>query len=282
MNPSLQADIQRAVAAALQEDLNGTSVDLDITANLIPADQQVKARVISREQAVFVGKAWGDEVFRQLGGEITIDWQVEDGDLVEADAVLCYLEGPARALLTGERSLLNFVQTLSGTATLVKTYVDAIEGTGCKLLDTRKTIPGMRLAQKYAVTCGGGANHRIGLYDAYLIKENHIMACGGIKQAVAKAKELNPGKPVEVETENLDELKAALDAGADRIMLDNFTIPMMKEAVAINQGKAQLEVSGDVTLQTIRGFAETGVDFISVGALTKHLKATDLSLRVID
>ena len=278
----LQQEIRRAVSTALAEDLGGQSVaDGDITANLIAAETQAKAKVISREQAVFCGKAWVDEVFHQLGDTVTVTWFVADGDLVEADQTLFTLEGPARALLTGERNALNFVQTLSGVATLTKEYVDQLAGTKCQLLDTRKTIPGLRFAQKYAVTCGGGKNHRIGLFDAYLIKENHIMACGGIENAIAKAKELQPGKPVEVETESLEELQQALDAGADIVMIDNFDIPMMRAAVELNQGKAKLEVSGNVTIKTLASFAATGVDFISVGALTKHVQATDLSMRFI-
>jgi nicotinate-nucleotide pyrophosphorylase (carboxylating) len=278
----LQQEIRRAVSTALAEDLGGQSVaEGDITANLIAADTQAKAKVISREQAVFCGKAWVDEVFHQLGGTVTVTWFVTDGDLIAADQTLFTLEGPARTLLTGERNALNFVQTLSGVATLTKEYVDQLVGTKCQLLDTRKTIPGLRFAQKYAVTCGGGKNHRIGLFDAYLIKENHIMACGGIENAIARAKELQPGKPVEVETESLAELQQALDAGADIVMIDNFDIPMMRAAVELNQGKAKLEVSGNVTIKTLASFAATGVDFISVGALTKHLQATDLSMRFI-
>ncbi|WP_392340228.1 carboxylating nicotinate-nucleotide diphosphorylase [Moritella marina] len=278
----LQQEIRRAVSTALAEDLGGQSVaEGDITANLIAAETQAKAKVISREQAVFCGKAWVDEVFHQLGDAVTVTWFVADGDLVAADQTLFTLEGPARTLLTGERNALNFVQTLSGVATLTKQYVDELTGTKCQLLDTRKTIPGLRFAQKYAVTCGGGKNHRIGLFDAYLIKENHIMACGGIENAIAKAKELQPGKPVEVETESLAELQQALDAGADIVMIDNFDIPMMRAAVELNQGKAKLEVSGNVTIETLASFAATGVDFISVGALTKHVQATDLSMRFI-
>ena len=278
----LQQEIRRAVSTALAEDLGGhNAIDGDITANLIAVETQATAKVISREPAVFCGKAWVDEVFLQLGNTVTVTWFVADGDLVAADQTLFTLQGPARTLLTGERNALNFVQTLSGVATLTKQYVDKLAGTQCQLLDTRKTIPGLRFAQKYAVTCGGGKNHRIGLFDAYLIKENHIMACGGIAQAISKAKQLQPGKRVEVETENLAELQQALDAGADIVMLDNFDIPMMEAAVALNEGRAKLEVSGNVTLDTLASFAATGVDFISVGALTKHVQATDLSMRFI-
>ena len=276
----LPLEITRAVSETLKEDLGGTlSPANDITASLIPADAYNEATIITREQGVFCGQAWADEVFKQLGGEVTIEWHVQDGDSVEPNQVLCTLSGPARILLTGERNAMNFIQTLSGCATTVARYAEKIEGTGCRLLDTRKTIPGLRSALKYAVACGGGHNHRIGVFDAYLIKENHIIACGGISQAVKTAQELNPGKPVEVETESLAELNEAIEAGADIIMLDNFTTDMMREAVAINAGRAALENSGNVTLDTIREYAETGVDYISVGALTKHLKAMDLSMR---
>ncbi len=276
----LQQDIQRAVRHALLEDLGGTlDPNADITAQLIPADKQGSATVITREAGVFCGTAWVNEVFAQLGGQVTIEWLVKDGDHLEPNQRLFRLQGPARLLLTGERTALNFVQSLAGVASLVARYVQELDGTHCRLLDTRKTVPGLRTALKYAVTCGGGNNHRMGLFDAYLIKENHIMACGGIAQAVAKAQELNPGKRVEVEVENLEELQQALEAKADVIMLDNFEVPMMEQAVAITAGRAKLEISGNVTLQTIRRFAQTGVDFISVGALTKHVHALDLSMR---
>ena len=278
----LQQDIQRAVRHALLEDLGGTlDPNADITAQLIPADKQGSATVITREAGVFCGTAWVNEVFAQLGGQVAIEWLVKDGDHLEPNQRLFRLQGPARALLTGERTALNFVQSLAGVASLVARYVQELDGTHCRLLDTRKTVPGLRTALKYAVTCGGGNNHRMGLFDAYLIKENHIMACGGIAQAVAKAQELNPGKRVEVEVENLEELQQALEAKADVIMLDNFEVPMMEQAVAITAGRAKLEISGNVTLQTIRRFAQTGVDFISVGALTKHVHALDLSMRFI-
>ena len=278
----LQQDIQRAVRHALLEDLGGTlDPNADITAQLIPADKQGAATVITREAGVFCGTAWVNEVFAQLGGQVTIEWLVKDGDPLAPNQPLFRLQGPARILLTGERTSLNFVQSLSGVASQVARYVQELDGTHCRLLDTRKTVPGLRTALKYAVTCGGGNNHRMGLFDAYLIKENHIMACGGIAQAVAKARELNPGKRVEVEVENLDELQQALDAKADIIMLDNFEVPMMEQAVTLNAGQAKLEISGNVTLQTIRRFALTGVDFISVGALTKHVHALDLSMRFI-
>ncbi|QXC39123.1 carboxylating nicotinate-nucleotide diphosphorylase [Aeromonas jandaei] len=283
-----QQDVSRAVRAALLEDLgdalttlNQPDASADITAQLIPADRMAGARVITREAGVFCGQPWVDEVFVQLGGEVKVEWKVQDGEVISPNQELFRLHGPARLLLTGERNALNFVQTLSGVATLTARYVAELEETDCRLLDTRKTIPGLRTAQKYAVTCGGGKNHRIGLYDAYLIKENHILACGGIAEAINEARHLNPGKPVEVEVESLAELEQALAANADIVMLDNFDIAMMREAVAINQGRAKLEVSGNVTLDTLAEFAATGVDFISVGALTKHVRALDLSMRFI-
>ncbi|WP_429057826.1 carboxylating nicotinate-nucleotide diphosphorylase [Aeromonas jandaei] len=283
-----QQDVSSAVRAALLEDLGDalTALDqpdasADITAQLIPADRMASARVITREAGVFCGQPWVDEVFVQLGGEVKVEWKVQDGEVISPNQELFRLHGPARLLLTGERNALNFVQTLSGVATLTARYVAELEETDCRLLDTRKTIPGLRTAQKYAVTCGGGKNHRIGLYDAYLIKENHILACGGIAEAINEARHLNPGKPVEVEVESLAELEQALAANADIVMLDNFDIAMMREAVAINQGRAKLEVSGNVTLDTLAEFAATGVDFISVGALTKHVRALDLSMRFL-
>lgn len=287
-----QQDVSRAVRAALLEDLGDALTTLDqpdasadITAQLIPADRMATARVITREAGVFCGQPWVDEVFlqlkAQLGGDVKVEWKVQDGEVLSPNQELFRLHGPARLLLTGERNALNFVQTLSGVATLTARYVAELEGTDCRLLDTRKTIPGLRTAQKYAVTCGGGKNHRIGLYDAYLIKENHILACGGIAEAISEARHLNPGKPVEVEVESLAELEQALAAKADIVMLDNFDVTMMREAVTINQGRAKLEVSGNVTLDTLAEFAATGVDFISVGALTKHVRALDLSMRFI-
>ncbi|EQB2601352.1 carboxylating nicotinate-nucleotide diphosphorylase [Aeromonas salmonicida] len=283
-----QQDISRAVRAALLEDLGQALTTLDqpdasadITAQLIPADRIASARVITREAGVFCGQPWVDEVFAQLGGEVKVEWLVQDGELLTPNQELFRLHGPARALLTGERNALNFVQTLSGVATLTARYVAELAGTDCRLLDTRKTLPGLRTAQKYAVTCGGGKNHRIGLFDAYLIKENHILACGGISEAITEARRLNPGKPVEVEVESLAELAQALLAGADIVMLDNFDVPMMREAVTLNQGRAKLEVSGNVTLDTLAEYAATGVDFISVGALTKHVRALDLSMRFV-
>lgn len=284
----LQQDIRRAVRAALLEDLGQALTTLDqpdasadITAQLIPADRLASARVITREAGVFCGQPWVDEVFVQLGGEVKVEWLVQDGELLSPNQELFRLHGPARVLLTGERNALNFVQTLSGVATLTARYVAELAGTDCRLLDTRKTLPGLRSAQKYAVTCGGGKNHRIGLFDAYLIKENHILACGGISEAISAARRLNPGKPVEVEVESLAELEQALTAQADIVMLDNFDVPMMRDAVALNRGRAKLEVSGNVTLDTLADYAATGVDFISVGALTKHVRALDLSMRFV-
>ncbi|ANN25552.1 TPA: carboxylating nicotinate-nucleotide diphosphorylase [Vibrio vulnificus] len=280
LKQQLPIEITRAVTDTLKEDLGGSlNADNDVTAALIPAEAMNTATIITREHGVFCGQAWADEVFKQLGGKVTIEWHVKDGDNVEPNQTLCTLTGPARDLLTGERNAMNFIQTLSGCATITAQYAAKIAHTECRLLDTRKTIPGLRSALKYAVACGGGYNHRIGVFDAYLIKENHIIACGGITQAITKAKELQPGKPVEVETENLDELREAINAGADIIMLDNFTTEMMRQAVEINAGRAALENSGNVTLETIAEYAETGVDYISVGALTKHVKAMDLSMR---
>ncbi|MGE4802842.1 carboxylating nicotinate-nucleotide diphosphorylase [Yersinia hibernica] len=282
----IQCDIPFTVAQALSEDLGGeVNADRDLTAQLLPEDKQANATIITREAGVFCGQRWLNEVFIQLGAQVSVTWEVNDGDELVADQVLCHLTGPARILLTGERTALNFLQTLSGVATQVNHYVAAISGLPTQLLDTRKTVPGLRTALKYAVLCGGGSNHRLGLSDAFLIKENHIIAAGSIKEAVAKAFWIHADVPVEVEVESLDELQQALEAGADIIMLDNFTIPMMLDAVNIRnelaktQSSAQLEVSGNVTLETLRSYAETGIDFISVGALTKHITALDLSMR---
>lgn len=252
----------------------------DLTASIVPKHATARARVITRESMVLCGQAWFAAVFARLGGSVQIDWLVTEGEQVEAGAELCAMRGPARALLTGERSALNLLQTLSGTATLARAYAKAVDGTKAKVLDTRKTIPGLRKAQKYAVRCGGCDNHRMGLYDGILIKENHILACGSIEKAVHAAKALGANVPIEVEVENLDELQQALAAGAERILLDNFTIAMMREAVTTTASRAKLEVSGNVTLDTIRQIAETGVDYISVGALTKNVRATDLSMRI--
>lgn len=273
-------DIPQIIAAALREDLGGEiDANNDITAQLLPEDQQSHAVVITRETGVFCGKRWVEEVFIQLGGDVKVTWHVKDGDSLKPDQPLFELQGPSRILLTGERTALNFVQTLSGVASLVRSYVNMLEGTHTQLLDTRKTLPGLRTALKYAVLCGGGNNHRLGLSDAFLIKENHIIASGSVRKAVEKAFWLHPDVPVEVEVESLDELDDALKAGADIIMLDNFTLEDMREAVKRTDGQARLEVSGNVTKETLRAFAETGVDFISVGALTKHVQALDLSMR---
>ena len=277
----INLDIPAAVAHALREDLGGeVDASNDITAQLLPEDSQSHAVVITREAGVFCGKRWVEEVFIQLAGDdVSIVWHVEDGDTIGENQPLFELKGPSRVLLTGERTALNFVQTLSGVASEVRRYVDLLEGTNTQLLDTRKTLPGLRTALKYAVLCGGGTNHRLGLSDAFLIKENHIIASGSVRQAVEKAFWLHPDVPVEVEVESLDELQEALKAGADIIMLDNFETAQMREAVKITNGQARLEVSGNVTFDTIREFAETGVDYISVGALTKHVRALDLSMR---
>lgn len=284
MNHTLLQSIPIQVSEALAEDLGGTaSADQDITANLIPITQEATATIITRESGVLCGTAWVDEVFRQLSAAVKVEWHRQDGDVLQANDKLCTLTGPARALLTGERTALNFLQTLSATATVVAAAVKQLEGTQTQLLDTRKTIPGLRLAQKYAVTCGGGTNHRTGLFDAYLIKENHIAACGGIRQAVEKARELEPGKPVEVEVESLDELQQALAAKADIIMLDNFSHQDIRSARSLNVQSghpAKLEVSGNITPQSLSDYANSGVDYISSGALTKHVQAIDLSMRI--
>lgn len=274
--PNLLPSIKINVAAALQEDVGSG----DITALLIPEHQQAEATIITREDCVFCGRDWVIEVFSQIDEKISIEWNIDDGDNASADSILFKLRGNARCLLTGERTALNFVQTLSGTATISRYYANLVAHTSVKLLDTRKTLPGLRDAQKYAVAAGGCHNHRIGLYDAFLIKENHIAACGGIAAAVSTARNIAPGKPVEVEVENFAELDQALAANTDIIMLDNFTIEDMKKAVAINKGKAKLEASGNITEKTLPTIAETGVDFISIGALTKHCTAIDLSMRI--
>ncbi|WP_122523755.1 carboxylating nicotinate-nucleotide diphosphorylase [Pseudomonas viridiflava] len=273
---ALTAEIEANVRRALLEDVGSG----DITAQLIPAERLAKATIISRDAAVIAGTAWVDAVFRQLDPRVAVHWQVSDGDRVSPDQALFHLEGPARSLLTGERSALNFLQLLSGVATRAQYFADMVSGTQVKLLDTRKTLPGLRLAQKYAVTCGGCHNHRIGLYDAFLIKENHIAACGGIAQSIEAAHKIAPGKPVEVEVESLAELKQALDAGADIIMLDELSLDDMREAVRLNAGRANLEASGGINDDTLRVIAETGVDYISIGAMTKDVKAVDLSMRL--
>ncbi len=280
-HPLLADELRRAVTAALAEDLGQQNAELgDITASLIPATQQAVATIITREDCVLCGSGFVNEVFLQLGNQVSIQWHATDGDRLSANSLICTLQGPARALLTGERTALNFLQLLSGTATTTAHYVRYLEGSNTRLLDTRKTLPGLRFAQKYAVSCGGGLNHRFGLFDAFLIKENHIAAAGSISQAVQQARQNFPGKPVEVEVENLDELKQALTAGADIIMLDNFSTPEIRQAVLLNQGRAKLEVSGNITSERLSELAATGVDFISSGALTKHVQAIDLSMRL--
>ncbi len=264
------------VAQSLREDIG----DGDITARLIPADKRAKGRVITRETATIAGREWVNEVFRQVDPSVELTWQVSDGDTVSPDQVLFTMEGPARSLLSAERAALNWLQTLSGVATSCAAYAARVAHTQVRLLDTRKTLPGLRLAQKYAVTCGGCFNHRIGLWDAFLIKENHIAACGSIAKAIEAAHRIAPGKPVEVETENLDELAQALKAGADIIMLDEFSLEDMRTAVATTGGKAKLEASGGINADTLVPVAESGVDYISIGALTKDVKALDLSMRL--
>ena len=264
------------VAQSLREDIG----DGDITARLIPADKRAKGRVITRETATIAGREWVNEVFRQVDPSVELTWQVSDGDTVSPDQVLFTMEGPARSLLSAERAALNWLQTLSGVATSCAAYAARVAHTQVRLLDTRKTLPGLRLAQKYAVTCGGCFNHRIGLWGAFLIKENHIAACGSIAKAIEAAHRIAPGKPVEVETENLDELAQALKAGADIIMLDEFSLEDMRTAVATTGGKAKLEASGGINADTLVPVAESGVDYISIGALTKDVKALDLSMRL--
>ena len=273
----LLKSIDEVAYQALHEDLG----DGDLTANLLPEDMRSKARLITREDAVLCGTCWFDSVFNQLDKNIEIQWHAEDGDDIFENQELCTIEGSSRVLLTGERTAMNFIQTLSGTATTAREYAKILEGTTTKLLDTRKTIPGLREAQKYAVRSGGGYNHRLGLFDGILLKENHIAASGSIANAVSTAKERYPEIPVEVEVETQGELKEAIDAGADIIMLDNFTLEDMPEAVAITDGRARLEASGGFDMEGLRATAETGVDYISVGALTKHVRALDLSMRFV-
>ncbi|WP_409308149.1 carboxylating nicotinate-nucleotide diphosphorylase [Pectobacterium sp. B1J-3] len=278
----IEHDIPTSVTLALCEDLGGiVDANQDITAHLLPDEAQAHARIITREAGVFCGKRWLEEVFFQLGNTAIITWHVADGDAIKPDQLLCEITGTAKQLLTGERTALNFLQTLSGVATEVSHYVSCLKGTQTRLLDTRKTIPGLRTALKYAVSCGGGDNHRLGLADAFLIKENHIIAAGSIRLAVEKAQQLRSNVPVEVEVESLDELQQALDAGADIVMLDNFSLEKIREAILLAKGLALLEISGNVTLETLRHYAETGVDYISVGALTKHIRALDLSMRFL-
>lgn len=267
--------IQKNINTSFEEDIASG----DITAALIAKDASLNVSLICREQAILCGTDWFSLAFTQLDPNVEISWLADEGQLLAADSIICRIRGNARAILSAERTALNFLQTLSATATITHKYQSLIEHTGCKILDTRKTIPGLRMAQKYAVKCGGGANHRIGLFDAYLLKENHLAAAGGIPQAVMHARELKPDALLEIEVENLDQLQQAMDAKADRVLLDNFSIKMLQQAVALAKGKIGLEASGNITLHNIREIAECGVDFISIGALTKHIQAVDYSLR---
>jgi len=274
----LPPDLAAQVARSLAEDVGSG----DVTAALVAPGTRAVATLLTREAAVLCGTPWVDETFRQLDPAVRITWRVGEGDTVAANTVLCDITGPARAILTGERTALNFLQTLSGTATATRRYVDAVAGTGCQILDTRKTLPGLRLAQKYAVRCAGGRNHRVGLYDMVLVKENHIVAAGGIAAALAQARAQAPGIPVEIEVETLAEFRDALAARPDVILLDEFDDAAQRDAVALNRAagsSVKIEASGGVDLDTVRRIASTGVDYISVGSLTKHLHATDLSLR---
>ena len=275
---AIQSDIPLSVSRALAEDIGGG----DITAQLIPEDKQATAVVISREAAVICGRPWVDEVFQQLDKSTQIEWHIDEGESVTANQKLFTLTGNARVLLTGERAALNFLQTLSGTATVSRHYAGLAPNSQIKILDTRKTIPGLRLAQKYATAIGGCQNHRIGLYDAFLIKENHIAACGGIRQAIEKAREISAEKPVEVEVENLDELHQALDASADIVMLDNFSPADIEALSSIDLGETKIEVSGDITEEKLRAYNHGAINFISSGSLTKHIRAVDLSMRLVD
>lgn len=273
---NLPADLGDQVKRALTEDV-GTG---DVTALLIPAERHATATVITREAAVLCGTAWVNETFAQLSPEVRVEWLHQDGDRVQANDLLCRIEGPARALLTGERTALNFLQTLSGTATVARHYADIVAGTSCTVLDTRKTLPGLRTAQKYAVRVGGCGNHRMGLFDAVLIKENHIAAAGSIAAAVEHSRTIAPGILIEVEVENLAELGQALEAGADVIMLDEFDLEATRQAVRLAAGRAKLEASGGIDDTMLRKVAESGVDYVSIGALTKHVRALDLSMRL--
>ena len=269
--------VHQDVETALAEDIGGG----DCTASLVPESARLETRVICRETAVLAGQPWFDETFRQVDSAVSVKWSLGDGDLMRPEQEVCRLHGPARSILTGERTGLNFLQTLSATATRTRRYVEAIAGTGTVILDTRKTLPGLRRAQKYAVTCGGGANHRIGLFDAILVKENHISAAGSISAAVGVAQANHPDLLLEVEVENLEQLEEAAHAGAQRVLLDNFPLDLLREAVKRYKGRIGLEASGGIELDTIRGVAETGVDFISTGDITKSIKAVDFSMRFV-
>lgn len=277
--PDLPQDLSRQVEAALREDIGSG----DVTARLLPATQQVRGAIVTREDAVLCGCAWAEETFRRLDPRVQLSWHAADGERLAAGQVICEISGPARPVLSGERTALNFLQLLSATATEARRFVDAVAGTGCRILDTRKTLPGLRTAQKYAVRCGGADNHRMGLYDRVLIKENHILAAGSIGAAIAAARSDAAGVAVEVEVETLEELRAALAGRPDIVMLDEFSLDEMRSAVALNRahgGAARLEASGSVSLETVRAVAATGVDYVSVGALTKHVQAVDLSMRL--
>jgi len=277
--PELPADLGAQVDAALREDIGSG----DVSAALVPAGQRVRGSIVTREAAILCGRAWADETFRRLDPQVRLGWHAADGERIAADQVIFEIEGPARAVLTGERTALNFLQLLSGTATATRRLVDAVAGTPCRILDTRKTLPGLRTAQKYAVRCGGGDNHRMGLYDRVLIKENHIAAAGSLTGAIEAARRSAPELTVEVEVESQAELEEALDAKPDIIMLDDFSLAALQAAVKLNQARGRpvkLEASGSVSLETVRAIAATGVDYISVGALTKHVRAVDLSMRL--
>ncbi len=276
-DPALARAFEANLLAALLEDVGSG----DLTGLLVPEDGVVQARVIVREQAVLCGAPWFEGVMKSLDRAIRIDWRYAEGDMMAAGSEVCAIEGPARALLTGERSALNFLQLLSGVATVTRRYADVVAGTGAAILDTRKTLPGLRLAQKYAVRVGGGQNQRLALYDGILIKENHIAAAGGVTAALVAAARLNAGVTIQVEVETLDQLSEALMAGARSVLLDNFDLAMMRKAVQLNAGRALLEASGGINFDTVRGIAETGVDRISIGSLTKDVRATDYSLRIL-
>jgi nicotinate-nucleotide pyrophosphorylase (carboxylating) len=276
-NMNLQQHIVKDIELALKEDVGSG----DISALLIDENKLLRTRLLVREEAILCGTAWFEQAFKQCDEGIHLDWQAQDGDRVSADSVVCRISGPARAILTAERTALNFLQTLSGTATTTRYYVDKISQTKCRILDTRKTIPHLRLAQKYAVTCGGGLNHRIGLFDAYLIKENHLAACGSIRQAVERGRALHSDKLLEVEVETLEQLQQAIEANVDRALIDNFSLEEMKQAVKMTSNQIQLEASGNITDESLFNIANTGVDFISIGALTKHVRAIDFSLRFL-
>jgi len=277
--PELPADLGAQVDAALREDIGSG----DVTAALVPAGQRVRGSVVTREEAVLCGRAWAEETFRRLDPQVRLSWHAADGERLGVNQVICEIAGPARAVLTGERTALNFLQLLSGTATATRRLVDAVAGTSCRILDTRKTLPGLRTAQKYAVRCGGGDNHRMGLYDRVLIKENHIAATGSLTGAIEAARRSAPELTVEVEVESPAELEEALGADPDIIMLDDFSLANLQAAVKLNQARGRpvkLEASGSVSLETVRAIAATGVDYVSVGALTKHVHAVDLSMRL--